>query len=151
MQPNPKNSRNFTWPGNRLLKLFGTILKEEMRNPQMLDQDSEACITVLKRGRTTDLTVGKATTFVSYTRKYFSERDTAVSKEWAVIPLDKEFGPFSAKGDSGSIVVDGLGRIAGILTDSSDVTYVTPIEFIMEVIHKFKLFANAYIKNAQSA
>jgi hypothetical protein len=30
------------------------------------------------------------------------------------------------------------------------VTYVTPIEFIMEVIHKFKPLANAYIKNAQS-
>jgi hypothetical protein len=155
MHPNSKNSRNFTFPGDHLLTLFGTIPKEEMRNPQMWDKDGEACIMVLKRGRTTDLTVGRATTFVSYTRKYFSEHDTAMSKEWAIIPLDKESGPFSAEGNSGSVVVDELGRIGGIITsgsgatDSSDITYVTPIEFIMDVIHKFKLLASTYIKNAQ--
>jgi len=73
----------------------------------------------------------------------------------AIVPLNKESGPFSKKGDSGFVVVDGLGRIAGILTggsgltDSSDLTYVTPIEFIMEATHKFKPLANAYIKDAQ--
>jgi hypothetical protein len=95
MQPNPMNSRNFTWPGtaaNRLLKLFGTIPKEEMRNPQMFDQDGEACITVRVEG--SRFTHSQATTFNSYTCKYFSEGDTAISKEWAVIPLDKESGPF---------------------------------------------------------
>ncbi|KAF8958833.1 hypothetical protein BDZ97DRAFT_1840183 [Flammula alnicola] len=168
MLPNPNlNARNFnkfTWPGNRLLKLSGPIPQAEMRHPPMSDPDGEACIPVLKRGRTTDLTVGKATTFVSYTRNlYFSEparRDgaAAVSKAWAVIPLDKESGPFAAKGDSGAVVVDGVGRIAGILTggggganDACDVAYVTPIEFIMEAIHKFTPLADAYIKNALSA
>jgi hypothetical protein len=64
-----------------------------------------------------------------------------VSKEWAVISLDKSSGGFSAKGDSGSVVVDGLGRIVGMITggsgatETSDVTFVTPIDFIMEIIH----------------
>ena len=86
MYLNPKNLPKFTWPGNRLLKLFGTIPEEEMRKPMMLDKDGEACITVLKWGRTTDLTVCKATAFVSYVRKYFTERDTAVSKERRLPP-----------------------------------------------------------------
>ncbi|KAF8970307.1 hypothetical protein BDZ97DRAFT_1753925 [Flammula alnicola] len=166
---NARNFNKFTWPGNRLLKLSGPIPQAEMRHPPMSDPDGEACITVLKRGRTTDVTVGKATTnFVSYTRNLYlsepdSERDgtaaAAASKALAVIPLDKECGPFAAKGDSGAVVVDGVGRIAGILTgggggganDACDVAYVTPIEFIMEVVHKFEPLADAYIKNAQSA
>ena len=154
MHPNPKNSRHFTWPGNRLLKLWGTIPMEEMCNPKMLDQNGDLCITVLKRGRTTNVTVGKVLGVIAYVRKYFTEDDTAVSKELAVIPLDKESGPFSAKGDSGAVVVDGRGRIAGILTggggatDSCDVTYVTPIDFILGVIRQCKALENAFIKNA---
>jgi hypothetical protein len=80
-----------------------------------------------------------------------------VSKEWAVISLDKASGGFSAKGDSGSVVVDGLGRIVGMITggsgatETSDVTFVTPIDFIMEIIHNHEPFANAYIRLAPSA
>lgn len=166
MHPNPRNSRNFIFPDDNLLKLWGTIPEEEMREPKMLDKNDEPCITVLKRGRSTNLTVGRATTFVSYSRKYFNENDTAVSKEWAVIPLDEKSGPFSAEGDSGSVVVDGLGRIVGMLTCgtrsgnetsdpesdvslvTSDVTFVTPIDFIMDIIHKHKPLANAYIMSA---
>jgi hypothetical protein len=67
---------------------------------------------------------------------------------------DKEPGPFSAKGDSGSVIVDGFGGIltgGSRLTDSSDMTYVTLIKFIMDVIHGFEPLAKAYIKDAQSA
>ena len=39
-----------------------------------------------------------------------------MSKELAVIPLDKTFGPFSTEEDSDAVVVDGVGRITGILT-----------------------------------
>jgi len=154
--PAPENPSNFTFPGNRLLRIWGTIPREEMREPKMFDQNGEACITVLKRGRSTNLTLGRATTFVSYTRKYISENDAAVSKEWVVIPLDKESGGFSAKGDSGSVVVDSLGRIVGMATsgsgatETSDVTFVTPIDFIMEIIHKHEPLANAYIMLAPS-
>lgn len=157
MHPNLKNSHNFKFPGNRLLKLWGTIEEDEMRKPKMYDQNGDACIMVLKRGRTTGLTVGRATTFVSYTRYYFSDNDTAVSKELTILSFDKSSGAFSAKGDSGSAVVDGAGRVVGILTggggatDSTDVTYVTPIYFVMEVIRRYKPLANAYLKSVQPA
>ncbi|KAI9460356.1 hypothetical protein F5148DRAFT_1286879 [Russula earlei] len=38
------------------------------------------------------------------------------SKEWAILPYDSKSGQFSDRGDSGSIIVDGLGRIGGLLT-----------------------------------
>jgi hypothetical protein len=72
MHPSPANSRHFTWPGNRLLKLWGTIPMDEMRNPTMLDQNGDPCITVLKRGRTTNVTVGKVLKVIAYVRKYCS-------------------------------------------------------------------------------
>ncbi|KAL4077062.1 hypothetical protein V8B97DRAFT_2021693 [Scleroderma yunnanense] len=46
-----------------------------------------------------------------------------------------------AAGDSGSCVADIFGRVGGIVTggsgatESSDVTYITPITFIMKVLH----------------
>ena len=101
------------------------------------------------------LTVGRATTFASYTRKYLSDNDTAVSKELTILPFDHSSGVFSAKGDSESVVVDGVGRVVGILTsgggstDSIDLTYITPISFVMEIIHRYKPLANAYLESVQ--
>ena len=157
MHPNPENSHNFDFPGDRLLKLRGTITEDEIRKPKMYDQNGHSCVLVLKHGRTTGLTVGRATTLVSYTRKYVSHDDTAVSKELTIIPFSESSGPFSAQGDSGSVVVDGAGRAAGILTggggasDSTDITYVTPISFVMDVIHSHKPLAKAYLKSVQPA
>jgi len=109
MHPNPENSHSFHFPGNRLLKLWGTIEEDEMRKPKMYDQNGNPRIIVLKCGRTTGLTVGRATTFVSYSRQYFSDNTTAVSKELTILSFNLSSGAFSAKGDSGSVVVDGVG------------------------------------------
>jgi hypothetical protein len=122
MHPSLKNSHSFLFPADRLLKLWGTIEEDEMRKPKMYDQNGDACIIVLKRGRTTGLTVGRATTFVSYTRKYVSDNNTAVSKELMILSFDQSSGVFSAKGDSGSAVVDGAGRVVGILTGDGGAT-----------------------------
>ena len=130
MYPNAKNSYNFEFPGDRLLEVWGVIEEDEMRKPKMYDQNDDGCIMVLKRGRTTGLTVGRAATFVSYTRKYLSDNGIAVSEELTILPFDGSSGAFSAKGDSGSVVIDGAGRVIGILTyscdatDSADITYM---------------------------
>jgi len=77
------------------------------------------------------------------------DNETAVSKDLTILSSDA----FSANGDSGSVVVDGAGRVVGILTggggapDSTDVTYVTPIYFVMEIIRRYKPLANAYLKS----
>ena len=155
MNRNPTNSVHFSWLGDCLLWFWGTILMEEICKPTMLDQNGDPGIMVLKHGRMTNVTVGQVLPVIAYIRKYVTENDTTVSKELVVIPLDMESGPFSAKGYSGAVVVDGMGHIAGIITggggaiDSSDVTYVTPIHFVLEVIHQCKSLANAFIKNAQ--
>jgi hypothetical protein len=154
MHPNPENSDNFEFPTDRLLSVQGIIKGEELRKPTVYDENGNRCIMVLKRGRTTGLTVGRANNIMSYTRRHFRDQ---TSKQWAILPFDQKSGPFSDKGDSGSIVVDGAGRIGGIITgagglgDSCDVTYATPIEFVMKVIRSNKSLVNAYPTPGPSA
>ena len=60
------------------------------------------------------------------------------STELAVYNYDKKSGVFSAKGDSGSVVVDGFGRMICLLhagtskggLDRADVSYVTPVHLL---------------------
>jgi hypothetical protein len=159
MRPNHRDFPAFVFPGDRLLKLRGTIKEDEMRNPNVDNWSWCNSILVLKRGGATGLTVGRALNYFAYARKYIGDNDdTIVSKEWAVIPhRDDKSTVFSAPGDSGSAVVDGAGRIGGIITSGcghsdeyeshTDVTYVTPIDFVMEVIRGYKPLANAYIES----
>lgn len=122
------------------------ISQELMRHPDMLDHDNEACLIVIKSGNATGVTIGRATGIFSFVR----DDDTGmVSKEWAVYKYDKNSGVFSAPGDSGSIVVDGRGRIGGLLTggagktETSDVTYVTPMFWLWPRIKAH--FPNAHL------
>ena len=150
---------NFDFPMiDRLLRLRGTIADDEMRRPTTYDKNGDPCIMVLKRGRTTGLTVGRGNNVFSYTRKYFGDH-SAVSKEWAILPFSNKSGAFSAQGDSGSVVVDGAGRMGGLLTGgggttgtgATDVTYVTPIDFVLKTIRSNKSLAEAYPKSGASA
>lgn len=72
------------------------------------------------------MTVGRANNIFSYTRVY-SGNITGVSKEWAILPFDNRSGPFSDKGDSGAAVVDGHGRIGGLLTGGAGPTEIPDI------------------------
>ncbi|KAG8729857.1 hypothetical protein FRC11_007882 [Ceratobasidium sp. 423] len=140
MYPNRRNPPSFKYPKDRLLKLKGTIPDEEMRNPTGFDQDNKPCLMVMKRGITTGLTIGRANNICSYARTYCRYSNTGkTSKEWAILPRDSESDAFSGPGDSGSVIVDGLGRIGGLLTGgttgtkpSSDITYATPITFLLK-------------------
>lgn len=95
------------------------------------------------------MTVGRATTSASYTRKYLSDNNnsTIVSKELTILPFAQSSRALSAEGDSGFVVIDGGG--GG--TDSTDVTYGTPISFVMEIIRRYKPLANAYLKSVLPA
>ncbi|KAH8981224.1 hypothetical protein EDB86DRAFT_447202 [Lactarius hatsudake] len=164
MRPNPRNTHNFDYPRHHCLRLRGTITDNEMRRPTMYDRNNKPCIIVLKRGKTSGLTVGCANNVFSYARKYLGDNNIGISKEWAVLPFDAWTGgshdfsakDFSAKGDSGSVVVDGAGRIGGLITcgagktDSIDVTYVTPIGFILKTIRNNKSLARCYPKSGPS-
>jgi hypothetical protein len=69
--------------------------------------------------------------------------------EFAIHTYNHKVGPFSAPGDLGSIVIDGLGHIVGMLTggsgktDSTDMTYVTPCFWLEKQIKK--VFPDSYL------
>jgi hypothetical protein len=71
-----------------------------------------------------------------------------MSKEVCVLPRNSKSGPFSACGDSGSVVIDGTGRVCGILTgghgttDVSDCTFVTSIDFLLRRLKSYGIEAN---------
>jgi hypothetical protein len=143
MYPDARSRTHFKYPAGRLLKLSGTISIDEMRRPQMVDEDGRKCIMVLKKSNKTGLTIGRANAVFSYTRYHFENSPGIISKEWAIFPADKKSGPFSTPGDSGSVIVDGSGRFGGLLTGGSgatetpDVTYATPISVVLECLEDF--------------
>ncbi|KAK0218117.1 hypothetical protein IW262DRAFT_1117502 [Armillaria fumosa] len=146
MDPTPQNARTFTYPIDRLLRLKGTIPDEEMRHPTALGQNNDPCLMVMKRGNTTGLTVGRANDICSYARYCYNGDIAETSKEWAILPFDSKSGAFSDKGDSGSVIVDSQGRIGGLLTGgtvgvmpSFDLTYATPISFLLKRMQDNKL------------
>jgi hypothetical protein len=69
--------------------------------------------------------------------------------EMAIYAYGHRDGAFSAEGDSGSIVVDGQGRIVGMITggtgatDEADVTYLTPYFWLEERVKQ--AFPESYL------
>ncbi|KAJ7077374.1 hypothetical protein B0H15DRAFT_861665 [Mycena belliarum] len=130
MYPREDGPTTFKYPDDRLLHLHGIISEQLMRAPDMLDHNNDACLLVIKNGNSTDVTIGRATGIFSFVRDDVSGKE---SMEWAIYNYDSKSGVFSAPGDSGSIIVDGLGRVGGMLTggagrtETSDVTYATPM------------------------
>jgi hypothetical protein len=146
----PANPPSFDYPGDRLHRYFGFIPDEEMWQPNLntRDHDNDPVIMVMKRGHASGLTVGRLNTIRSFTRHYVEGEPGIMSKEVTVLPRNSKSGSFSSPGDSGSSVVDGKGRIAGLLTggagasDASDCTYVTSINFLRERMSIHGLKAN---------
>jgi len=145
MFPHPENRHRFKYPANRLMKVQGIISDNEISNPTMLDENGDPCLFVMKRGYTTGLTLGRANNIHSFVRNYFDNGATQTSREWPICPYNKRLAPFSSQGDSGAAIVDCQGRIGGLLTgggggtDSTDITYATPISFIMDSLKNNKL------------
>ncbi|KAJ2933201.1 hypothetical protein H1R20_g3875, partial [Candolleomyces eurysporus] len=159
MSPNPKKPTGFEYPRNHLLKISGVVPLSELRNPQTVDENNAPCLFVLKRGMGSNLTMGKSNDAMSYTRTYFEDPQLApqVSREWAILPydldtIDTSGESFSSVGDSGSAIVDGTGRIGGILTGGTaradsdtnrlDITYGTPASFLHDTFRKHGIDAD---------
>ena len=129
---------NFNYPSNRLLKLRGILSAEEICPPNPLPEEPPIQY-VIKRGLTTFTTIGRLNGFESHVRRYsvLGNRD---SVEAAVHSYNNKSGPFSKDGDSGSIIVDALGKFVALLTggsgltDASDITYGSPMYWLWEII-----------------
>lgn len=149
MYPDPTVSTSFQHPIDRLLPLQGVIEEDEMRCPQMLDADGERALIVIKNSCTTGMTIGRATGAKSFVREYFPNGTHRTFTEWAILPYDHKSGVFSAPGDSGAIIVDGEGRIGGLLTgvagqkESVDITYASPFSWLLQRIQTH--FPNAHL------
>ncbi|KAJ7675347.1 hypothetical protein B0H17DRAFT_1239095 [Mycena rosella] len=167
MYANPKNFPSFKYPLDDLLKLEGTIPEKEMTHPSQLDEDGEGCLVVIKRGLATG-PVGRASGLFSFTRIYRGAAGSTpppkTAKEWAVLAYNSKSQPFSRAGDSGSVVVDGRGRVGGLLTGGTsreenlacDISYATPVEFLfnrmklLQAMHNYANFTEPWIAHPKS-
>jgi hypothetical protein len=147
MYPRDDGTTTFKYPDNRLLPLGKILSEERMRDPDMLDHNNEPCLLVIKDGNATGVRIGRATGVFSFVR----DEDTGEeSMEWAIYNYDSNSGVFSAPGDSGSIVVTGLGDIGGMInggtgkTETSDVTYATPMFWLWPRVKTHFPHANLY-------
>ncbi|KAI6032566.1 hypothetical protein F5J12DRAFT_944673 [Pisolithus orientalis] len=133
--------------GTRLFPIQGVVPEDELTRPRMLDANGEPCLLLIKNGATTGTTIDRGTGIKSFVRDYSSDGTEQTSMEFAILGNDGT--AFSAGGDSGAIIVDGKGRVAALLiggsglTESTDITYGTPFEWLLERI-KGK-FPNAHL------
>lgn len=90
---------------DRLLPVQGVVKDDELRHPTMLEANIEPCLFVIKNGAGTGVTIGRAG-MMSFVREYFPNGDHQTSKQLAIYSYGYNDRPFSASGDSGSIIVD---------------------------------------------
>ena len=149
MFPQPEDRAKYEYPADGLLQAFGVVPADEIRSPQQLDANGEQCLLVVKNGLTTGTTIGRVMGMESFIRIYREYGINETSMEIAVLPYGNLNGPFSAPGDSGSIVLDRNGRILGMLTggagstDQTDVSYLTPYWYLEKEIKKY--FPNSFL------
>ena len=142
MFPQPEDRKGYMYPRDGLLQAYGVVKDDEIRQPQHLDAHGEKALLVVKNGLTTGTTIGRANGLDSFTRFYTDHDIKNTSIETAILPYDKRHCPFSAKGDSGAIILDRAGRIVALLTggsgktDETDVTYGTPYWWLETQIKK---------------
>ena len=152
--PPPRHTSSFKYPRNGLLQFTGMVTDQEMYrpDPRNKDQDNDPVIMVLKNGNTSNITVGRLNTIRAFTREYFKGKPGKTSKEMSVLPRNSKSGQFTYRGDPGSVVVDGKGRVCGILTggdgatEVSDVTFVTSINFLIKRLADYGFNANILFK-----
>lgn len=150
----PTSATSFKIPEDRLVRLRGQTPKAEVTNPSMKDFNGDECTIVFKHGSKSGVTFGKASRVSCYTRRMW-EGVEIKSREWGVVGIAarcRGSPVFSKAGDSGACVADAYSRISGIILGGAgfkegvaDVTYVTPIHFIMEVLHSTKMFQHAHL------
>ena len=111
---------------------------------------------VIKRGFSTNTTVGTLTRFMSYGRKYFTTGDIE-SLEVPILSHEKDLDAFSRSGDSGSAIVSATGEMVALLTGgptsltgSSDITYGTPFEWVWELVKEEFPGADLYFDDLEA-
>ncbi|TFY75008.1 hypothetical protein EWM64_g9004 [Hericium alpestre] len=140
----------FKYPDDGLLTLRGMLTAYQVNNPNTLNLQGDRIHRVLKRGFTTNTTVGTLTRFMSFVRKYFTTGNVE-SLEVPILSHEHDSGTFSKGGDSGSLIVSALGEFVALLTggtskgtDGSDITFATLFEWVWELVKEEFPGANLY-------
>ncbi|KAH7876924.1 uncharacterized protein C8R40DRAFT_1159842 [Lentinula edodes] len=138
-------STTFKFPYDRKLRIEGCATKEDLSHPEELDSEGQHCLMVGKNGNTTDLTIGR-----------YANQAGIESIELGIYNSGDRFAePFSAKGDSGSLVwhsTNDKARIVGQIhsgqnkggSTSNHVTYCTPGWYLLSQIQKRFKYADFY-------
>jgi len=143
MYPRDDAQSSFDYPEDRLYKPVSILSAAEIKDPDNQDLEGDPVRFVIKRGHTTFTSIGRLTGFESHQRRYhiFGSFN---SVEAAVHAYDNDFGPFSKGGDSGSLIVGPKREFIALLTggtgptDSADITFGTPMEWLWNDIIKPK-------------
>jgi hypothetical protein len=139
----------FDYPEDRLYLLQVILAAAKIKEPNSQDIKGDPTRFVIKRGHTTLTTIGRLNGFESHQRRY-SLHGHFDSVEAAVYPYDNDSGPFSRGGDSGAAIGgtnnDLVAQLTGGTgpTDSSDITYGTPMEWLWNDVIKVE-FPNAVL------
>lgn len=140
----------FKYPEDGLLTLRGMLTADQVNNPNTLNLQGDPIRRVLKRGFTTNTTVGTLTRFMSFVRKYFTTGNVE-SLEVPILSHEHDSGTFSKGGDSGFLIVSALGEFVALLTGGtnkgtggSDITFVTLFEWVWDLVKKEFPDANLY-------
>ncbi|KAG8690111.1 hypothetical protein FRC11_013734 [Ceratobasidium sp. 423] len=141
----------FKYPPDGLLHLRGMLKAEQVNNPNSLNLQGDLIRRVLKRGFTTNTTIGTLGKFQSFVRKYFLSGGTLESIELPILSHENETGTFSKGGDSGALIVSPKGEFIGLLsggtnkgTDGSDITYATLFDWVWDLVLEEFPGANLY-------
>ncbi|KAF7791170.1 hypothetical protein EIP86_002181 [Pleurotus ostreatoroseus] len=140
----------FKYPPHGLLHMRGMLTANDVNNPNSLDAQGDRIRRVIKRGFTTNTTVGTLSRFISFVRKY-NITGTLESLELAILPHENASGTYSKGGDSGAMAVSATGAYVGKVsggtnkgTDGSDITYATLFEYDWDLILQEFPGANLY-------
>lgn len=143
----------FKYPPHGLLHMGGMLTANDVNNPNSLDSQGDRIRRVIKRGFTTNTTVGTLSRFISFVRKY-NITGTLESLELAILPHENVTGAYSKGGDSGAMGVSATGAYVGKVsggtnkgTDGSDITYATLFEYDWQLILEEFPGANLYWDN----
>ncbi|CAE6509005.1 unnamed protein product [Rhizoctonia solani] len=132
--PNKSNRSGIKFPHDRLLRIQGVVTRELLATPDCYDENGDPLYIVGKNGNTTGFTTGR----YSGLEAYLCDESGRESIEVAIYNYSRMSGNFSAKGDSGSLIFTGDGRMLAILHSGmpkgcySHVTYGTPAWWVVE-------------------
>jgi hypothetical protein len=146
----------FDYPEEGLLPVQGMLSAADINNPNSMNVEGDRIRRVIKRGFTTNTTVGTLSGFMSHVRKY-SITGNLDSVEVAILPHNSSSIEFSRGGDSGALIVDAHRRFVALLTGgtnkgtrSSDITFATPMEWVWKLVKDKFPGANLYFDDLEA-